>query len=92
MDQRSALDAAFFVDDAEFQSSVDREGPRSVGANHVREEAGHAVPADWTAYAADDLIHQGLMEGIKTVLTKPLDIDFLLILFSAYKRLIVEDT
>jgi CheY-like chemotaxis protein len=42
-----------------------------------------------TAYAADDLIHQGLAEGIKTVLTKPLDIDFLLILFSAYKRMIV---
>jgi CheY-like chemotaxis protein len=44
-----------------------------------------------TAYAADDIIHQGLEEGIKTVLTKPLDIDFLLTLFSAYKRLIVED-
>jgi CheY-like chemotaxis protein len=45
-----------------------------------------------TAYAADDIIHQGLAEGIKTVLTKPLDIDFLLTLFSAYKRLIVEDS
>jgi CheY-like chemotaxis protein len=44
-----------------------------------------------TAYAADDIIHQGLAEGIKTVLTKPLDIDLLLALFSAYKRLIVED-
>jgi two-component system response regulator YesN len=44
-----------------------------------------------TAYAADDIIHQGLAEGIKTVLTKPLDIDFTLTLFSAYKRLIVED-
>jgi CheY-like chemotaxis protein len=44
-----------------------------------------------TAYAADDVIRQGLAEGIKTVLTKPLDIDFTLTLFSAYKRLIVED-
>lgn len=44
-----------------------------------------------TAYAADDIIRQGLAEGIKTVLTKPLDIDFTLALFSAYKRLIVED-
>jgi two-component system response regulator HydG len=42
-----------------------------------------------TAYAADDLINQALAEGIKTVLTKPLDIDFMLALFSAYKRLIV---
>ena len=44
-----------------------------------------------TAYAADDIIHQGMAEGIKTVLTKPLDIDFTLTLFSAYKRLIVEN-
>jgi two-component system response regulator HydG len=39
-----------------------------------------------TAYAADDIIQQGLAEGIKTVLSKPLDIDFLLALFSAFKR------
>jgi two-component system response regulator GlrR len=45
-----------------------------------------------TAYAADDIIHQGLAEGIKTVLTKPLDIDFLLVLFLAYKRVIGEDS
>jgi CheY-like chemotaxis protein len=45
-----------------------------------------------TAYAADDIILQGLAEGIKTVLTKPLDIDFLLVLFSAYKRMLVEDS
>jgi CheY-like chemotaxis protein len=36
-----------------------------------------------TAYAADDIIQQGMAEGIKTVLTKPLDIDLLLSLFSA---------
>ena len=30
-----------------------------------------------TAYAADELIQQGMAEGIKTVLTKPIDIDFL---------------
>ena len=44
-----------------------------------------------TAYAADDIIHQGLAEGIKTVLTKPLNIELMLTLFSAYKRLIVEE-
>lgn len=31
-----------------------------------------------TAYAADDIIKEGLDIGIKTVLTKPLDIDLLL--------------
>jgi CheY-like chemotaxis protein len=40
-----------------------------------------------TAYAADEIIEQGLAEGIKTVLTKPLDIDFLLSLFSAFRRI-----
>jgi two-component system response regulator YesN len=40
-----------------------------------------------TAYAADDIIQQGMAEGIKTVLTKPMDIDFLLSLFSTIKRL-----
>jgi CheY-like chemotaxis protein len=41
-----------------------------------------------TAYAADELIQQGMAEGVKTVLTKPLDIKFLLLLFSAEKRII----
>ena len=36
-----------------------------------------------TAYAADDIIQESLREGIKTVLTKPLNIDFLLMLLSA---------
>jgi len=40
-----------------------------------------------TAYAADDLIQQGMKEGIKTVLSKPVDIDLLLSLFSNYKRI-----
>ena len=39
-----------------------------------------------TAYSADDIIQQGMKEGIQTVLSKPVDIDFLLALFSAYKR------
>jgi len=38
-----------------------------------------------TAYAADDIIQQGMKEGIKTVLTKPLDIDFLIMLLRAMK-------
>jgi CheY-like chemotaxis protein len=45
-----------------------------------------------TAYAADEIINQGLAEGIKTVLTKPLDIDFLLVLLSAFKGTFVENT
>ena len=40
-----------------------------------------------TAYAADEIIQQGLKEGIKTVLTKPLDINFMLALFLALKRI-----
>lgn len=38
-----------------------------------------------TAYAADEIIQQGMREGIKTVLTKPLDINLMLALFSAFK-------
>jgi YesN/AraC family two-component response regulator len=41
-----------------------------------------------TAYAADDLIRQGMAEGIKTVLSKPLDIDFLLLIISSLKKII----
>jgi len=36
-----------------------------------------------TAYAADDIIRDGIKEGIKTFLNKPLDIDFLLLFISA---------
>jgi CheY-like chemotaxis protein len=43
-----------------------------------------------TAYAADDLIQQGMAEGIKTVLTKPVEIEFMVHLFSAYQRVINE--
>jgi len=41
-----------------------------------------------TAYAANDLIEQGMNEGIKTVLTKPVDINLLLTLLSAYQRIL----
>jgi CheY-like chemotaxis protein len=40
-----------------------------------------------TAYAADDLIQQGMKEGIKTVLTKPLDIDLIVSLFTAVRSI-----
>ncbi len=40
-----------------------------------------------TAYAADNLIQQGMAEGIKTVLSKPVDIDLLLFLLSAIKKI-----
>ena len=43
-----------------------------------------------TAYTADELIQQGMAEGVKTVLDKPVDIGFLLLLFSAEKRIISE--
>ena len=43
-----------------------------------------------TAYAADDLIQQGMAEGIKTVLTKPVDINYMVALFLAEKRIINE--
>ena len=40
-----------------------------------------------TAYAADEIIRQGMKEGIKTVLTKPLDIDLIVALFTAAKHI-----
>jgi len=43
-----------------------------------------------TAYAADDIIQQGMAEGIKTVLQKPVHFDALLVLLSAYKRIITK--
>jgi CheY-like chemotaxis protein len=43
-----------------------------------------------TAYSADELIQQGIAEGIKVVLDKPLDINFMLALFEAEKRIINE--
>ena len=36
-----------------------------------------------TAYAADDIIDKGLGKGIRTVLSKPIDVDFLLMMISA---------
>jgi CheY-like chemotaxis protein len=41
-----------------------------------------------TAYSADELIQQGMAEGVKTILDKPLDMDFLVRLLSAYERII----
>ena len=43
-----------------------------------------------TAYSADELIRQGMVEGVKIILDKPVDIGFLLALFSAEKRIINE--
>jgi CheY-like chemotaxis protein len=40
-----------------------------------------------TAYAADDIIQQGMKEGIKTVLTKPLDIDLVVAIFMAVQSI-----
>ena len=41
-----------------------------------------------TAYASGDLILQGMAEGIKTILTKPLDIDNLLTMLRDHSELI----
>jgi two-component system, response regulator FlrC len=40
-----------------------------------------------TAYAADDLIQEGMREGIKTVLNKPVDMAFLITLLAAFGKL-----
>jgi CheY-like chemotaxis protein len=44
-----------------------------------------------TAYAADGIIQQGMAEGIRTVLNKPLNIDFLLTLFSVTMGFITKE-
>jgi DNA-binding NtrC family response regulator len=40
-----------------------------------------------TAYAADDIIQQGMAEGIKTILTKPVDMNYLISLVSALGKM-----
>ena len=52
----------------------------------TRQAHPHLITILMTAYAADELIQQGMAEGIKTVLTKPIDIDFLILLLSTYKK------
>jgi two-component system, NtrC family, response regulator len=53
----------------------------------TRQAHPHLTTFFMTAYSADDLIQQGMKEGIKTVLNKPLDIEFLILLLkSAGKR------
>jgi len=49
----------------------------------VKESHPRMVTFLMTAYSADEIIHQGLAEGIKTILTKPLDINLLLALVQA---------
>ncbi len=39
-----------------------------------------------TAYSADEIIHQGITEGIRTVLNKPLDLNLLLALVAAVEK------
>ncbi len=41
-----------------------------------------------TAYSADDIIQEGMAEGIKAVITKPVDIDLLLSMCSAYQYIL----
>jgi YesN/AraC family two-component response regulator len=56
----------------------------------TRKNHPHLITVLMTAYAADDIIQQGMAEGIKTVLTKPLEVNFLIHLFSAYKKELLE--
>jgi CheY-like chemotaxis protein len=46
----------------------------------------HMVTFLMTAYAADEIIQQGIAEGIKTVLTKPVDINLFLNLVAAVEQ------
>jgi CheY-like chemotaxis protein len=39
-----------------------------------------------TAYSADEIIRQGITEGIRTVLNKPLDLNLLLALLAAVEK------
>jgi len=56
----------------------------------TRKEYPKLVTIFMTAYAADQLIQQGMAEGIKTVFTKPVDISFMLRLFLAHQKRITE--
>ena len=56
----------------------------------TRQTHPHLITVLMTAYAADDIIQQGMAEGIKTVLTKPLEVNFMIHLFSAYKKELLE--
>ncbi len=49
----------------------------------ARESHPHLITFLMTAYSADEIIRQGMAEGIKTVLNKPLDINLLLMLIEA---------
>jgi CheY-like chemotaxis protein len=42
-----------------------------------------------TAYAADELIQQGIQEGIKIVLNKPLDMDLLFSFLNAFSKNVI---
>jgi CheY-like chemotaxis protein len=53
----------------------------------VRRSHPHLTTILMTAYAADELIQKGMAEGIKTVLTKPIDNNFLLTLLHAIKKI-----
>ena len=56
----------------------------------TRQTHPHLITVLMTAYAADDIIQQGITERIQIVFSKPVNINFLLCLFSAIKRLITK--
>ncbi len=52
----------------------------------AREIHPHLFTVLMTAYSADEIIHKGIEEGIKTVLTKPIDINLFLSLVDAVEH------
>jgi CheY-like chemotaxis protein len=52
----------------------------------TRQNHPHLITFLMTAYAADEIIQKGIAEGIKTVLTKPVDVNLLLMLVVAVEQ------
>jgi CheY-like chemotaxis protein len=53
----------------------------------VRKNHPQVITYFMTAYSADDIIQEGMREGVKTVLTKPLNIDLVVSILSAVQRM-----
>jgi len=56
----------------------------------ARKSHPHLVTFLMTAYSADEIIRKGMAEGIKTVLTKPVDINLLLALISGVESAYIQ--
>lgn len=56
----------------------------------ARQNHPHLITFLMTAYSADEIIHQGMQEGIRTVLNKPVDINLLLALISGVESAYIQ--